>query len=441
MNPRRHRQPRSPAQRGVASLVIVMLLLFVVGLAAAYSARSLMFDQRASANLYAAAQAHEAAQAGIEWAVAMLNGGRIDASCNATTAPNEPSFRQRYLDIAPTDGRVSARTGPNALALTPGCVLDDSGAAPAWRCECPAAAAPALLAPAGIGIAPAFRVRFVPDLLHPTLVWVEVNGCTRLDEACLRFPAQPAPGAARASVQVLLALRSALSTPPAAALTAAGDVDLDGAAATVVNRSTGAAPWTVNAGGQVATAGLQLLGPAGTPGGDTFAYDDPSLRLPALPPLLPTPADRLFASVFGLTPTQYAEQPALVRLGCRPVACTGTTLRDAVAAHPGRIVWADGDLVIDGSGDIGTPAAPLLLVVDGHFGFASSVTLHGVVYLRQAVWSATAGGVVNGAVIAEGDVRGSGLPTIVRDDAVLTRLRVAHGSFVRVPGSWRDYAW
>lgn len=439
--PPSRRRPGAPGrQRGVATLVIVMLLLLTVGLAVAYTSRSLLFDQRSSVNFLSATQAHAAAEAGIDWAIAMLNGGRIDGQCEAAgAAPADPSFRQRYLDIAPADGRITVRVASGGAPLTPGCVFDGGAATPAWRCECPAAAVSALQPPPGIGIAPAFRVRFVRDLHRPTLVWLEANGCTRLDPACLGFPSQAVAGAARATVRVLLAPRSALPTPPAAALTAGGAVDLGGAPATLVNRSTAAAPWTLHAGGPVATAGLLLRGPAGTPADDTYVANDPGLQRPALPPVLPTAADRLFASFFGLTPAQYREQPAVVRLGCRPVACDGAVLRSAVARNPGRMVWADGDLVIDGAGDVASPTEPLLLVVDGHFGFASGATLHGLVHVRGATWAAVAGGSVNGALVAEGDVQGSGLPVVVRNDEVLARLRLVQGTFVRVPGSWRDF--
>jgi hypothetical protein len=439
--PRPHPGARG-RQRGVATLVIVLLLLLTVALAVAYTSRGLLFDQRSSVNFLTAAQAQAAAEAGVDWALALLNGGRVDGQCSATAAaPGDPTFRQRYLDIAPADGHISVRTGAGGVALTPGCVLDNGAATPAWRCECPAAA-PALQPPPGLETAPAFRLRFVRDLQRPTLVWLEVNGCTRLDPACLAFPSQAVAGAARATVRVLLAPRSALPTPPAAALTAGGAVDLGGAPATLVNRSTAAAPWTLHAGGPVGPvtiAGLLLRGPAGTPAADTYIASDPGLQRPALPPVLPTAADRLFAGFFGLTPAQYREQPAVVRLGCRPVVCDGAALRDAVARNPGRMVWADGDLVIDGAADVASPGEPLLLVVDGHFGFASGATLHGLVYVRGAAWAAAAGGRVEGAVIAEGDVQGSGLPVVVRNDEVLARLRLVQGSFVRVPGSWKDF--
>ena len=72
------RRPGPSAQRGAAALIVVMLLFFIISLVAAYAGRNLIFEQRTSTNQYRATQAFEAAEAGLEWALAMLNGGRVD---------------------------------------------------------------------------------------------------------------------------------------------------------------------------------------------------------------------------------------------------------------------------------------------------------------------------------------------------------------------------
>ena len=53
-------------QRGVAALVITVLLFFTMLLASVYLNRNLVFEQRSSANQYRATQAFEAAEAGLE---------------------------------------------------------------------------------------------------------------------------------------------------------------------------------------------------------------------------------------------------------------------------------------------------------------------------------------------------------------------------------------
>ncbi len=74
------------------------------------------------------------------------------------TPPNT-SFRQRYLGIEPTSGLVAPAGVPTAgfeRPAWPSCVFDGTD----WNCSCPDDGAPALAAPAGAGIFPAFRIRF-----------------------------------------------------------------------------------------------------------------------------------------------------------------------------------------------------------------------------------------------------------------------------------------
>ena len=94
------KKPRHPGpspQRGAAALIVVLLLFFIISLVAAYAGRNLIFEQRTSTNQYRATQAFEAAEAGLEWAVAMLNGGRVTADCIPPVPVDvtQPSFRQR----------------------------------------------------------------------------------------------------------------------------------------------------------------------------------------------------------------------------------------------------------------------------------------------------------------------------------------------------------
>ncbi len=60
-------------QRGAASLAVTLLLLFSVTLAVFFANRSLIFEQKTSANQLRATVAFEAAEAGLEWAIAQIN--------------------------------------------------------------------------------------------------------------------------------------------------------------------------------------------------------------------------------------------------------------------------------------------------------------------------------------------------------------------------------
>lgn len=447
-------------QGGVATLVVVMLLFFVMSLVAAYTNRNLIFEQRTSANQYRSTQALEAAEAGLEWTVSMLNYGRISTACSPSTTLTDTSFRGRYLNIDDATGTVAVVANPAGGELTPTCVWNGTG----WTCSCPLTgdAVPAAL-PAATVTAPAFRLRFRPvsitpglGVRQPGLVWLDVVGCTRYEAAlgaqCLGFDGRGALNEGRVMVSQMVALTASAVGTPQAALTARGSVALASSGQVIAyNTAPEASGLTVHAGGAINTAGLSLHSRPGSPAAASIVQNDAMLNLPQLPPspqpALFTATDRMFANVFNLRPTTFRQQQAAVELDCA-AGCTAAEVRTAVSLNPGRPLWLTGGLTIDSSGDIGTAAEPVLLVINGDLRFdVSGVTVHGLVYSRLPLTGSTAGwvtggagsGRIEGAVVAEGDVSGTGTTTIVYDRDVLRRVRQSVGSFVRVPGSWRDF--
>ncbi len=113
-------------QRGAAALAVTLLLFFAMCLVAAYANRGLLLEQRASANQYRAAQAFEAAEAGIEWAIAQLNQPqRINGQCLPSADATDASFRERFVHFRVDTGRLepmSWMSGTTPIALQPACV-------------------------------------------------------------------------------------------------------------------------------------------------------------------------------------------------------------------------------------------------------------------------------------------------------------------------------
>ena len=431
--PRRRPCQRPP--RGAAALVTVMLLFFLISMVAAYASRNLIFEQKTSANQYRATQAFEAAEAGLEWAVAMFNGGRIDASCLPSSDVANDTFRRRYLTLDAGTGNLAPRTWNNAGVpepLRPTCVRTDAG----WACSCPADGAPVLATPSGDGPYPAFRLRFEafdPGAgQQPGVIRVESVGCTLLDEACLGT-AQGGGGEAAARVSIVLALNSALVTPPSAALTVRGQVSTGAAPLQLRNTDTASSGITVDAGGDVVLSTQRLRSHPGTPAEASIIANDASLGV-----LTP---DQMFSSVFRLGKTSYRLQPGAVILDDCASACSAR-LQAAVQSNPGRVIWVDGDLRIEANVALGTPAEPVLIVSSGNINLdAASVQIAGLLYSQAADWNNGGLGTVTvqGAAIAEGNFVGSGTPAIDYDAAVLRTLRLGTGTMVRVPGSWRDF--
>jgi hypothetical protein len=439
-------------QRGVTTLIIVALLFFVLSLVAAYTNRNLIFEQRTSANQYRSTQALEAAEAGVEWALSMLNAGRIgdpavavaaDDSCDSTIDTSKTSFRERYLTISGTTGVVQAAPTVAADGLSgtvwPSCVFDGTN----WDCSCPSTGSPVLVQPGSAGVHSAFRVRFVRHTPDRTgLVWLEVNGCTRLDNACLDFPAQAVSGDSRATVRVLIALKSGLPATPSAALTVRGVLDAEGAALGAYNPSTGGSSLAVLTSSTRLNAGNMRLG--GAPGAPADAAllvvdDDLPLAMVSTPGLSPEAKSlRMFSNTMLADMATYRDQPASIVLDCGTVTCDADLIRSTAARNPGRILWArGGDVNLGAGADIGSATDPVMLVVDGALNL--DATLHGAIYGMPTDWSVTGAGTVRGAMIAGNNMAGGATLTVVRDAPVLALLRLRTGSFVRVPGGWRDF--
>ena len=76
------------SQRGAATLAITLMLAFVVLLSVAFANRSMLFEAKTSANQYHAAQAYEAAEAGLDW-------------CNSTATRQSATTAYRIPAVPP----------------------------------------------------------------------------------------------------------------------------------------------------------------------------------------------------------------------------------------------------------------------------------------------------------------------------------------------------
>lgn len=432
----RQRKTMRTAQRGAATLIVVMVLFFVMSLVAAYSSRNIIFDQKTSSNLQSANVVQESADAGLEWVMSMLNSGNITDSCTANLDPGAPTptFRNRYLSTA-SNGSLSGSTSYPAGTTTPVATCGFDGATQQWTCSCPSDGTAA-----GVpGSSPAFSVRFVvPSAARPGVIRVEVNACQEANSACLNFAASE-PSFCRGTACALVALQGGLKSPPIAAVMARGSVSVTNLLA--VNPKESSAPvksygHTIISGGAVSLTSDddQLRGPGGTRGTSTRVQDDVGLSATAFT------ADRMFAAYFGVWPGTFRLQPGLAVVDCSST-CNSLSVRQAAAINPGRALWLSGNVSLDGGGDIGTAISPVLLVVDGNLSFSSATTVYGFVYVKSANWDTTsaAPGQVVGGLAAQGTITGPGAITVTHDVDVLNLLRTRTGSMVRVPGSWVDF--
>jgi hypothetical protein len=419
-----------PRQRGAAALGVTLLLLFVLTLVVGFASRNLVFEQRSAANQARSTQAFEAAEAGLQWAQAMLDSGTpIGSDCAPSEAAGDTPFRERFLAYDAAGQRFTPRTwddAGSAVSLQAACALADGG----WSCSCPRAGHPTPAVETTPANHPAFAVRMIAAP-RSGMVQVQATGCDHLAPACLPGSAAASSGGANASAQVLLALLPALATVPVAALTAGGDIVAEGALS-LINTDSASGGLAAQAGGSIALPLAHLETPLAAAASAALA--------PHASELSTADSDRLFARWLGLDRPRWQQLPGTLTLSC-PAECSAE-LAMAIgtnAMHP--LVRVAGDLHLDGPASFGSADRPVLLVVEGQIRLSGGVVLHGVIVSLGANWdtSGSSDAQLHGALVAIGSVSGNGTPTIVYDAAILARLHRQFGSFARVAGGWRDF--
>ena len=160
-----------------------MLLVFAMLIVVAVGNRNAVVETRASANQYRSTQSFEAAEAGLEWALARLNDDTpIGDDCLPSADPARPSFRERYLRDDGTGFAAPPGTTPaSATPLQAACVRGDEG----WSCSCPASGAAVVADPEGSATVPVFTLRFT-DGPRPGIVRAIASGCTRARRRAMR---------------------------------------------------------------------------------------------------------------------------------------------------------------------------------------------------------------------------------------------------------------
>ena len=423
--------------RGMAALTVVMILFFVMAMVAAYTNRNLIFEQRISANTYRANKALDAADAGVEWTVAMLNGGRVNTACLPSTDVANSDFRRLYLaDASDADpngaGGYSLSWGADrSNRLFPACINRDG----ALSCICPTAATrnPDIGAPAD-GIGSAFSVSFIlpGNAVRPGAVQFATRGCASPGTggtACFAQTSNTPTVDALAGALSTVGLVRALPLAPIAALTAGTTIDATAGELQIGNGDpsrglTAHAGTAINLNG----AGDNLFtGPAGS-GSDGKLVDASLSQLSA------GANEAWFRAMFGVPAATFQRQPAVIRVNCA-TGCQLSALTSTLAGYPRNPIWVNGNLDIDAAADLGSNLDPLMLVVNGTLTVSAGARITGFVHANGITWSA-ASAWVKGAMVSSTTFTATSRATLIYDRPVLDTIRLRYGSFVRVPGSW-----
>ncbi|MDP9045858.1 MAG: hypothetical protein M3O01_13735, partial [Pseudomonadota bacterium] len=135
---------------------------------ALFAAQHVLLEQRMATREAETAAAFEAAEAGLDWALGMLNGrSRVDPHCQPADGSGALSFRDHMLARDSTSGRFLP-TGREVRCRGSG----DLG----WSCRC--GANDDVVATPAADVGPAFRVGFAPDEARD-VAWVHAIGCNR----------------------------------------------------------------------------------------------------------------------------------------------------------------------------------------------------------------------------------------------------------------------
>jgi hypothetical protein len=409
-------------ERGLAATAAALLLFFAMGLIIAFTNRSLVFEQRTSANQYRYTKAFEAAEAGLEWTIASLNvKDTVGTNCLPDTSTAN-SFRGVHLNVDANTGSLSPR------GVSPVCVITAGG----YSCSCPTTGQATVSANPG----PAFRVEFFSTdesgaSLAPGVVRLLVHGCTSAEGSC--HPAGTGSPDGYAKVRVLLGVLPALGTAPAAAITAKTTVSWSGSGAALgaINTDPSTNGITINAGGNVDEDKARITTIPGSPPTSSIIENDSSLSAIS--------TDQMFQTFFGMTKAQF--QQIAKSVTC-PSNCS-STLEAAVASFGNEtpIIWVTNDMDISGNVSIGSTSNPVILVVDGNIHLNGTMDVFGMVYASSSTWDNTGGGsaFLRGAAVSEGAFTGNGTPDFYFDADVLKRLRYQPGAFMKIPGSWKDF--
>ena len=426
-------------QRGAAALVVALVLLFGMTIVAFFANRTMIFEQRTSANQYRYTKAFELADAGIEWAVARLNDPltlTAASSCVPASSPGLVSFRDRYIN--PSAGRFN----PLAAVASPGCEINPVNGQ--LTCDCPLIGAAAL----PTTLQPRFRVQFngvTSPLADELAVEIVSRGCTS-DDPC--DPTHPVSSATdgTAIARVLVKLRPTLPSVPNAALIA-GSIPTPIGTLRVV-------PDAASDGIAVQTAGAAP--PAGpdfdvrtVPGAPRAVLDNDSALLRPNGGSTPLTPEMFFASYFGAGFADFQGN-----LATKVITDTGTSFNSASPSNTcsgdtncGTAVsyWADRGFtqfwvapnVTFNSGTLGSAARPLILATAGRLTMTGGITAHGVFYAGTV--AASGNSTLVGSVISRGDFEKTdgGTSTLVFKSLFGSKEKPA-GLLVPVPGSWRD---
>lgn len=436
----------SSRQRGIGTLAISLLLLFGASIVLFYLNRGLIFEQKTSANQSRSTSAFEIAEAGVEWAIGMLNGTvDITTACVPDTAAVNTSFRQRYLQT----GYPSNMNLAVATTTFPGCKLNGT----TLTCNCPThVAGSETVAALGTAVLPSFTVAFstVTDSLgtvDSAAVRITSTGCTAQAGACKPATSTAATtGASDATATVSAIVKNVpdLRAAPQSALTCGTSCGVGGSY-NIRNVEVASNGYLVNAGTAITSGmgtGYETI--PGQPVQNALVANDASLS--ALSSSDPTcSSSAMFREYFGTTMQEYAESESVATIpGCNNAATCGNLIVAAYNNNYRNFYFPDGMDLNNSSGlpsPFGVDGEGVRLVSPGDININGNITINGLIFSNSANFNDLGTGTadINGAMITCAAYNNNGNGLLNYSSGNLGSSGLGVGQMIRVPGSWRDF--
>lgn len=406
---------RRHAQRGIAVLHVTLMLVLLGSLAVFYASRAGINEQRMSANEVRSQAAYEAALAGLDDAVSYVVAGR-DVSLFPAAGATAPA------------GGTLTRASYRVQFCSPGAVVPPCPANATIALTCTAPTGTALRSPVAVSCGWSDDARGGVQMVQMVAGSPAAAGSVTTPMVTYGSNNMLTGGGSILNYFSDLTVWSGGSVPTQSSTgkTFVRDMvsDPTPTPATVDYRDVGTSPSCVN------PPAHYLCSSSGTTLGPDVIANDTALSTLSYP--------QFFASFMGATPNDYrASKPTYsVDPGQAASATNATSLANLPAdKRSNQVLWVEGS-VTSQMPDLGTPTAPVILVINGNWDASGSPVINGLVIVTGTV-SGTGNPRINGALIAN-QVTLTGNAVIVFDPgnlAIATRL----GAAAPVPGSFRDW--
>lgn len=423
------------SQRGIATMVVSLLLLFIASLGALYVNRGVLAEQRASGNQMQATLTHEMGEAALEWATGMINAPYdIGSACTFQNATGNTSFRKRYVMSEWNAATPTSEVRP-ATTIFPGCKVNP--ATGALTCHCPDK--PADVEPTNLGSAehPGFTVAFEAVPGQSDAVKVTAWACPAQAATCSSTSFASGDGNARLSVILKLGLSP---RPPAAPLTCGTSCDIGGSF-NVSNTDVATNGTLINAGTTITMGSGQhdLETLSGQPVQNAMIENDASLYN-----LSKNDANcdksAVFKAYFGMTIERFRDSPTTKVISCGSASDCKSQI-DTSYAQGWRSFYFATDLQLSGNNTYGSQADPIIFVTPNAIKINGDNTFYGLLFSNNADWNniGTGSAEIHGAQVTCASYKTNGNGTVTYDPDALNNARRMSAPMVRVPGSWHDF--